>query len=190
MRVAQFSIRCLVVASVIALFPGLASAQTAVGSVDPSDPTFLVVIISTPNCQMSQGSVQVHYDTYLLTPSVSGDYTIATTSGTGTTAEYVHEGPFNPADPMANCLAASNSGNPQTVTVTLTAGALYSVTVIDDTFAQLGDTYEIEVTGPAAVALAQAFPVPTLPQWGVIILLTGLMLAAIARLRRRQQAAV
>jgi hypothetical protein len=133
------------------------------GSVDPTDPTLLVAIISTPNCTGGYGSVNVHYDLIHFQVDAAGNYTVNVLSGTGNTAFYLLQGSINTGAVADTCIAASNSGNPQTVTEPLSPGIDYYVVIIDDTFAQAGDTYTLTISGPGNPLLGGSGDVCSLP---------------------------
>src|SRR5690606_3551430 len=137
----------LVVLLGIAVGSIFAGSVSISGSVDPSDPALLVASISTPNCTGGYGVVNVHYDVIPFQVDAAGNYTVSVLSGTGNTAFYLLEGSVNTAAVADTCIAASNSGNPQTVTEPLNPGISYFVLIIDDTFAQAGDTYTLTITG-------------------------------------------
>jgi hypothetical protein len=133
------------------------------GSLDSSDPTFLVALISTPNCTGGYGTVNVLYDLVPFQVDADGAYTIDVLSGTGNTAFYLLQGSFNPGAVASTCIGASNSGNPQTITINLTVGTSYFVAIIDDTFAQAGDTYTLTISGPGNPILGGSGNVCSLP---------------------------
>ncbi|MBK8029953.1 MAG: hypothetical protein IPK17_10675 [Chloroflexi bacterium] len=80
----------------------------------------------------------------------SGAYTI-TEPGIDS-AIYLYSGTFEPANPAANCYAASNI-NPISLSVSLTAGTVYTLVVIEDSFAQDGMAYNLTISGPGNVSL-------------------------------------
>jgi hypothetical protein len=132
-----------------ALLPAWALAVSFTGTLTAGGPTMPVVSISTPNC-VSQGVTPVLYRTYPFNVSASGSYTF--TVDNNLTAIYIHAGAFNPASPFANCIAASNS-NPINLPVNLNSGTNYFLTIIDDTFAQTGQSFVAEITGPGTITV-------------------------------------
>jgi hypothetical protein len=123
----------------------------------------LVALITTPDCTGAYGAVNVLYDAYEFSVDTSGSYTVSVLSGTGDTAFYLYDSTFHPGAAADNCIAASNAGNPQTVTEALTAGTRYIVAVIDDTFGQAGDTYTLTIDGPGEVSIGTPdcpYPLP------------------------------
>lgn len=129
-----------------AVFAGSASVSgtlTPGGAVIPT-----VATISTPICNGGSVAFPVLYAAYPFTVDADGSYTVAE-PGTES-AVYVYAGSFDPANPVANCIAASNT-NPISLPVNLTAGAPYILVVIEDTFAQDGMSYSLTVSGPGSV---------------------------------------
>lgn len=159
---------------------GAARAEAAsVGGDFNGAPTMLVAIISTPNCTGGYGVVNVRYRTYPLSVGTSGGYTITSSTATNGEALYVHQPALNPAAAADNCIAASNT-NPINFVVNLNAGTSYTVTVIDDTFAQNVGPFVLSVNGPGSVTLgAPTVPVPALGP--VALALLALLLAGLAR---------
>jgi hypothetical protein len=126
-----------------------AAVDTYSGVLDSSDPTMpLVAQISTPNCTGSANIFDVHYEVIPFTNAVGGTYTfVEQPSTTAVIAMYVMEGSFDPDDPVPTCVAASNT-NPINLSFDFTEGTDYYVVIIDDTFDQLGGSWELEVTQP------------------------------------------
>lgn len=184
------SVLALALFAVAPLAAGTSSASVD-GFVGPGDPSMLVALISTPNCTGGYGSVDVFYDLYPLTVGASGTYHVEVLSDSGTTAFYVYANSFNPGAAADNCIAASNSGNPQMVDIALAPGTQYYVGVIDDTFAQEGHNYTLSVDGPGAISLGSYAPaqeIPTLSTWGLAALGLVLAIFALTLLRRRSLA--
>ncbi|MBL8130355.1 MAG: hypothetical protein JNL42_00750 [Anaerolineae bacterium] len=128
-----------------------AGSLTLSGTLTPGGPQeTLVAQIVTPNCTGATVVFSVLYASYSFTVDASGVYTIAE-PGTES-AVYLYSGGFDPANPVQNCAAASNS-NPIALTYALTAGTVYQVVVIEDTFAQDGMAYSLSITGPGSVSL-------------------------------------
>ena len=162
----------------------LAGTVTLTGNLQPPTPTMPVVIIAPPLCS-SQGVTPVTYRVYPVSVTQTGIYTIDSTSVVGDTAIYLYEGAFDPANGMTNCVQADNAA-PNQIVFTLNAGTSYNVVIIDDTFAQTVDVFTLVISGPGGILVGRN--VPTLSQWGMIILSTLLVLAAIVTIRRRQRA--
>lgn len=182
----------LLVLALVATAPLAAGTFTASvdGFVGPGDPNMLVAIISTPNCTGGYGSVDVFYDLYALAVGEVGTYQVELLSSTGNTAFYLYEHTFDPSAAADNCYAASNSGNPQVVSVQLNPGTQYFVVPIDDTFAQLGDSYTLSVEGPGPISLGDYVPpiiqeIPTLSTWSLGALGLALALLGLVLVRRR-----
>lgn len=157
----------LVSAAASTAFAGTFNAS---GFVGPGDPSLLVGIILTPNCTGGYGGVNVFYDVYEFQVDTDGLYTVSVLSSN--TAFYLIANTFNPGAVATNCIAASNSGNPQQASAALTAGTTYFVVIIDDTFDQLGQNYDLTISGPGEIYLgglpaAPACPYP-LPAGSVI----------------------
>jgi hypothetical protein len=121
------------------------------GTIDDTDPTLLVAIISTPNCTGTYGSVDVHYDVIEFIDPVPGEYVfemlVDDVGGGNASAMYLLEGSFDPAAVADTCVAATNS-NPLNLTYEFEPDTDYYAIVFDDTFAQTGGTYELQVTSP------------------------------------------
>ncbi|WP_334141916.1 hypothetical protein [Rhabdothermincola sp.] len=125
-----------------------AAVNTYSGVLDNSDPTMPVVpLILTPNCTGGTTPISVHYEVIPFTNAVGGTYTFVQYPSTAEIALYVMEGSFDPDDPVPTCVAASNT-NPINLSFEFTAGTDYYVVIIDDTFAQPGGTWELQVTQP------------------------------------------
>lgn len=170
----------------LALLAGLAGTAhagsvTVNGTIGALDPVMPVVTISSPNCS-SQGSTQVHYDALPFTVDVSGSYDFSLLSPTGFSSLYLHSAGFNPAAGLATCLAADNTGDPNTFSFGLTAGTTYIAVPFDDTFTQAGVVYALTISGPGNISLANAVPEPA-----STALFGGAMLALLAMRRSRQR---
>jgi uncharacterized repeat protein (TIGR01451 family) len=138
-----------------------AAAYTEVhtGTLDASDPSMAVVSINgtTDTCG-TQGATLVHYDVIPFTPLTTGAHTFSLSSDLvpATTFEfaslYLYEGSFDPTNATVNCVAADNDADPPTgdkiVTYTPTVGTPYFVVVFDDTFVQVGGSYELTIDAP------------------------------------------
>ncbi len=131
------------------VFAGSASIN---GTIDTSNPTMAVVFITTPNCT-GQGVTPVLYEAIPFTVDADGAYTIDVTSDGGYASMYIYENSFDPANGMLNCIAGDNSGNPVSVTESLTAGTSYFLVVFDDTFAQVGGNYSASFSGPGNISI-------------------------------------
>ncbi len=110
----------------------------------------VVAIISTPNCTGATNPVAVLYAATSFTVDTDGTYTFSE-PGTSS-AVYLYAGTFNPANPVVNCVAASNS-NPISFSYALTAGETYVVVVTDDTYEQPGISYALSISGPGEICL-------------------------------------
>ncbi len=130
------------------LQPAFAGSFNTGGTLDASDPTLDVAIISTPNCTGAFAGFYAQYEVITFTVTQSGTYTI-TEDGSPNTAFYLVAGSFTPAA-LASCLAASNA-NPLSLSVSLTSGTVYHVVVINDTFTQDPLTYNVTITGPGDI---------------------------------------
>ncbi len=119
------------------------------GTLVPGGPALPVVaLISTPNCTGGVNVYSVLYASRTFTVDTDGVYTF-TEPGTES-ALYLYGGSFDPTNPAANCLAASNS-NPLSFSYPLTVGTTYIVVVIEDTFTQDGMSYDVSISGPGAI---------------------------------------
>ncbi len=147
--------RSLAVLFLVLLVSGLSAATVSAGSIafsgtfDAGDSTMPVVFISTPNCT-GQGASPVRYDAFPFSVTATGAYNfIAASTGAGTEASiYIMNSGFNPAAAFPNCIAASNSGAPTTLSnVNLTAGTQYFLVIFDDTFGQTVPGYNFSANG-------------------------------------------
>lgn len=150
----------LVSAAASTAFAGTFNAS---GFVGPGDPTLLVGIIVTPNCTGGYGGVDVFYDIYEFQVDTDGSYTVSVFSASGNTAFYLIANTFDPGAVATNCIAASNTGNPQVASAPLTAGSTYFVVIIDDTFAQTGHNYDLTISGPGEIYVGGLPTVPACP---------------------------
>ncbi len=142
----------LVLVSILAVgvsgvYAGTASIS---GTIDSTNPMLPVVFISTPNCT-GQGASLVLYETVPFSVDADGSYTIDVVSDGGFASIYLYENSHDPANGMTNCIAADNSGNPVSITSSLTAGRSYFLIVFDDTFAQVGGNYTASFSGPGNI---------------------------------------
>ncbi len=156
----------IVVVAAAAVSVVYAGSTTLSGTLTPGGATEPVVAqISTPNCTGGTAAFSVLYAVYPFTVDATGAYTF-TEPGTES-ALYLYSGSFDPNSPATNCIAATNS-NPLNLVVNLTAGTQYYVVVIEDTFAQDGMSYSINISGPGNIILpAGACPYP-LPAGSVV----------------------
>ncbi|MGQ9851174.1 MAG: PPC domain-containing protein, partial [Aggregatilineaceae bacterium] len=113
-----------------------------------------VVFISSPNCA-GQGLFPVHYEATLFSVGASGVYTLDLTSTGGFASFYLYAGSFDPANGMANCVAADNFA-PEQITYNLVQNSTYYVVVIDDGFAQSGGSYTVQFSGPGDIYIGNA----------------------------------
>ena len=162
----------------------LAATVTINGNLQPPSPTMPVVFIASPLCT-GQGVAPVTYRVYPVHVTQSGIYTIDSTSVVGDTAIYLHEGSFDPAASFPTCVQADNAA-PNQIVFNMNAGTDYFVVVIDDTFAQNTGLFTVVISGPGGILVGTQ--IPTLSQWGMIILSTLLALGAIVAIRRGQRA--
>ena len=163
----------------------LAGTLTLSGNLQPPTPTMDIVTIVPPVCGAPVG----FFGTYRRFPihvTAAGAYTMDLTFPAGNPSFYLYEGTFSPSDGATNCVQADN-GAPKQIVFALNPGTDYFVVVIDDTFAQDSGAFTVTINGPGDI-LAGLEPVPTLSQWGMIILSTLLALGAIVAIRRRQRA--
>ena len=163
----------------------LAGTLTLSGNLQPGTPTMPVVTIASPLCG-AQGVFPVTYRRLPIHVTAAGAYTLNLTSNTGNASFYLYENSFSPSDGATNCVQADNAA-PKQIVFALNPGTDYFVVVIDDSFAQDTATFSVAISGPGDI-LAGLEPVPTLSQWGMIILSTLLALGAIVTIRRRQRA--
>lgn len=145
----------LVVAMVAAgLMVGTATANaltnTYSGTSTSTDPTMPMVAIVPPVCT-TQLVTPVHYDVVEFRRPLAGTHSFSLTS-TGPTANfasmYLYQGSFDPANPLNNCVAADNSGNPRTITFDFLPNTPYFLVVFDDQLAQQGGDWQVVVESP------------------------------------------
>ncbi len=135
-------------------------AFSPVGTLESTDGISSLAVLNnaTSNCINGTGN-QYIYDSYTITPSVTGSYTISRGAGTSTSLIFnFYTNSFNSAFPCTNFLASngtytgSNVAIGATVTATLTAGVTYVFTV--GTFAAgnpaLPSSYNYSVTSAPA----------------------------------------
>lgn len=131
----------------IAVSSVYAGSVTVNGTLDGSDPSMPVVFISTPNCT-GQGVTPVHYDVVTFHVDAAGTYNFTLSSPGGFASIYLYITSFNPATGTVNCIAADNTGNPRTLSVSLDPANIYFAVPFDDTFAQTGGSYQLIIDGP------------------------------------------
>lgn len=163
----------------------LAGTITFNGNLQPPTPTMPVVFIASPLCT-GQGAAPVTYRSFPVHVTQSGVYTMDLTYPAGNASFYLFEGSFNPAAAFPTCVQADNSA-PEQIVFNLNVGTDYFVVVFDDALAQDTGAFSLVINGPGNI-LTGLSPIPTLSEWGVIILSTLLALGAIVTIRRRQQA--
>jgi hypothetical protein len=163
----------------------LAGSLTFNGNLQPPTPTMPVVFIAGSLCT-GQGVAPVTYRRYPIHVTEAGVYTMDLNYAAGGPSFYLFEGSFNPAAAFPTCVQADNSA-PEQIVFNLNPGTDYFVVVFDDTFAQDSGAFSVTINGPGNI-LAGLTPIPTLSEWGVILLSTLLALGAIVSIRRRRQA--
>lgn len=126
------------------------------GSIDANDPTMPVVFITAPNCT-GQGVSPVSIEVLPFTASVSGTYTFTQISQDAFASLYLMDGSFDASAPFPHCLAGDNGADPVGFTEVLGAGLLYYAVPFDDTFDQLGGTFELIVEGPGVMTFYRIF---------------------------------
>jgi len=157
-----------------------ASAGTATvsGVLDAADPKMPVVTIATPNCT-AQGATMVAYESHQFTVDAAGVYTLDLTSvvpAGGLVSLYLHAGGFNPAASFSTCVAADNTV-PIQFTYALVPGVTYFAVAFDDTFAQVGGSYSLTISGPGNVTLGglpgpDMVPIPATAVVGAFVVST------------------
>lgn len=162
MKKVVFLLTVLGIVSMMLVSAVFAGSLGFTGTLTPGGPTEPVVaLITTPNCNGSTISFTMLYASYQFTVDATGSYTV-TEPGVDS-AVYIYNGPFNPSNPVANCYAASNS-NPINLSVSLTAGTIYTIVVVEDTFDQDGMAYSLNISGPGNVSQVSPdcpYPLPT-----------------------------
>lgn len=139
----------LLCAALIGVSAVLAGSASVSGTLDGSDPTMPVVLISSPNCTR-QGTTPVAYDAYAFHVDTAGVYTLSLAVGSGNLSLYLMTEDFNPANGFPTCLAADNSA-PISFSFALEANTTYIAVPFDDSFAQGGGTYTLTIDGPGNV---------------------------------------
>ena len=152
----------LVLALALGATAVLAGTFTYTSTIGSEDPTMPVVFISTPNCT-GQGVLPVHYEAHAFSVDVSGNYQFSQDSTAGFASLYIFAGSFDPANPFATCIAASNS-SVVFLDVALTAGTTYFAVPFDDTFNQFGGAYTLTISGPGNILVGSnvvcTYPLP------------------------------
>jgi hypothetical protein len=128
---------------------GIANARTDTftGTIDDADPTMPVVTISPPECIMASVT-PVHYDVIEFLRPLAGTHSFAMTSTDNFASAYLYEGSFDPTNPLENCVAADNSGDPIEITYDFLPNTPYFLVVFDDQGAQPGGDWEVVVESP------------------------------------------
>ena len=157
-----------------------AGSVTINGTIDATDPVLAVVTISTPDC-VSQGTFLNHHEAVPFTVDVSGAYSFSMTSPIGRGALYLFENSFNPAAPLATCVAGDNTGDPVEFSFGLTAGTTYIAVPFDDAIDQSGVVYALTIAGRGDITLTS---VPE-PENMLLVGTALLALVGFGRPRRR-----
>lgn len=160
----------LATAALVAVLSGLtgfapaeAGVATRSGSINANDPTMDVVTINgTTDTCTGQAATDVRFEVIPWTAPVGGTTEFRLTSTPGNVASfYVYDGPFDPTDGMQNCLAADNSvdtpAGEKTVTLNVQDGRTYRLVVFDDSFAQNGVSFTMDIEVPGGRAIHPAF---------------------------------
>ncbi|MFN8529197.1 MAG: hypothetical protein U0670_11330 [Anaerolineae bacterium] len=162
MKKLVFTLSLLAAASLILASVVFAGSLSLTGTLTPGGATEpQIALITTPNCVGGLFSFTVLYASYQFTVDTTGSYTI-TEPGVDS-AIYLYNGPFSPSNPDVNCYAASNT-NPINLSVSLSAGTVYTIVVIEDSFAQDGMTYNLNISGPGSVTIFSPdcpYPLPS-----------------------------
>lgn len=137
----------VVIGAVLSL-SAFAATRVINGTLAPGGPTMPVVFISTPNCT-GQGTSQVLYRAYAFTVDVGGTYTMSIPV-LQQSSLYVHAGTFDPDNSFPTCIAASNT-QPISLGVNLVPGTTYFAVVFDDSFAQAGFAFQLNISGPGNI---------------------------------------
>lgn len=159
----------LATAVLMAVLPGVAGvapAEAAVisrsGTINANDPTMDVVFINGTNDTCgAQGATDVRYEVVPWTAPVGGTTEFRLTSTPGNIASfYVYDGPFDPTNGTQNCVAADNSvdtpAGEKTVTLNAQDGRTYRLVIFDDTFAQNGVSFKMDIEVPGGKAIYPA----------------------------------
>lgn len=153
-RHARFLVLFIALIALLAISaaPAFAGSASVSGTLTPGGATMPVIFISSPNCT-GQGVSAVLYATHTLTVDTAGVYSInLPDDAAGAFSLYLHSAGFNPAAGFPTCLAADNSGAIG-FSFALAANTTYYVVPFDDTFAQLGGSYTLTISGPGNVSL-------------------------------------
>ncbi|MBK8027465.1 MAG: hypothetical protein IPK19_40295 [Chloroflexi bacterium] len=141
----------------------LAGTASVSGTIDGSDPDMPVVFISSPNCT-GQGASLVSYEAISFTVDTAGVYTLDLAVGSGNPSLYLMSAGFNPAAGFPTCLAGDNA-DPISVSFALAANTTYIAVPFDDSLAQTGATYTLNISGPGNISIGGAgvacpYPLP------------------------------
>lgn len=161
----------------------LAGTLTLTGNLQPPAPTMPVVFIAPPLCGV-QGITPVTYRLYPIHVSQAGVYTFDLTFPAGSPSFYLYENSFDPNNGAVNCVQADNAV-PKQIVYPMNPGTTYYLVVFDDAFAQDSTAFSVAINGPGNIAMS--VPIPTIDEWGMIILSSLLALGAVIAIRRRRQ---
>ena len=145
----------------------VALTDTYSGTITPESPTMPVVFITSPVCTAA-GVSPVHYDVIEFPRPLAGTHSFSMTSTTAFASAYLYEGSFNPSNPLENCVAADNSGEPIEITYNFLPNTPYFLVVFDDTFGQAGGDYQVVVQSPTPPPDTVGLVDPVSGQWSLL----------------------
>lgn len=139
----------LVVAS-----PASAVTSTIDYTLDGADPTMATPLgtDSTGPCVDDATAGTYHYEVVRFKPTASGAYTIAEDAGSADGRLGIYSGAFAPASQLTNCLAFVDENTSSPFSVSLTAGATYTMVRSAGVSGGSG-TYQFDVDGPGVLTV-------------------------------------
>jgi len=131
---------------VVTARPTQAATDHISGTLTSGDPTMKLIQPNLNTCG-SVLAVDVHYDAVEFDAPVSGTFEFLVTVGGENTAMYLFHGAADPANPLSNCIRASN-GTPPQFHALLEADQPYTLVIVDATESQTGGAWTVQATYP------------------------------------------
>lgn len=186
--------------------PLLGRAATATGTFPPGQQTRTTNITGPANFQQTTftgTSGPWNYVMYPFTVNASGNYTASSTTATSVNTTWFVRGIFSPnpaalSTPLADhivAVLAGGGGPPFTGTFTsvpLVAGQQYTMLVAYNVGSVPGELSTVTINGPGCVAIGInrcSESIPTLSEWGLLIMSAVMALAGVVTIRRRAASA-
>lgn len=195
---------CLL-AGVLAVLPSLGRAETATGTWPLGQAPTQTPNIPPANTQTSifaGTSGNFNYVAYPFTVTVSGNYNATASTPVVVNTTWFLRGNFVPGTPMGTPLVDFFSGvfaaagpAPFTGTFTnvpLVAGQQYTMLVAYNIGSVAGETSTVTINGPGCVAIgtnvcaaATTASIPTLSEWGMLLMTALMAVAGVFMIRRK-----